>query len=218
MKKLLFVLILAGWTSLANAQTPTPFESATPAEPFAFQDASPSVPAPAAAPVIAASPQPLAPSPIPPTHTPAPGSFETKIEILGHDLARLDDAHGKTHPPRTDREDTVVPVAFFLTVIGIVAAGYYSRYRQKVLLHQTVRAMVEKGMEIPPALLDPQGRTKAPRSDLRRGIVLIGVGIGLSVFLALVHTSAWGLGLIPLCIGIGYVIVWKLETKDIVQR
>ncbi|MDP9290839.1 MAG: DUF6249 domain-containing protein [Verrucomicrobiota bacterium] len=127
----------------------------------------------------------------------------------------------KNRPPKSGIEDiaeVIVPSIFFLTVIAIVAGGYIFRYRQKVLLHQTVRAMVEKGLEVPPALLDPQGRQKTPRSDLRRGIVLIGVGIGVSVFFALLHTSAWGLGLIPLCIGIGYIVVWKLEARDSIPR
>jgi hypothetical protein len=54
------------------------------------------------------------------------------------------------------------------------------------------------------------------RSDLRRGVVLTMIGVGLMVFFAAVNDwegGAWTLGLIPFLIGAGYLLVWKLDTK-----
>ena len=43
-------------------------------------------------------------------------------------------------------------------------------------------------------------------------VVLVGLGIGLSICLAQIEVS-WGFGLIPLFMGIGYLMVWQLETR-----
>jgi hypothetical protein len=45
-------------------------------------------------------------------------------------------------------------------------------------------------------------------------VVLLMVGAGLMVFLGAVNdweNGAWAVGIIPLLIGAGYLLVWKLE-------
>ena len=49
---------------------------------------------------------------------------------------------------------------------------------------------------------------------MRRGVVLVMVGIGLMVFFGACSDwegGAWALGVIPFLIGAGYLLVWKLE-------
>ena len=102
----------------------------------------------------------------------------------------------------------IVPLAAFTTLFALVAAVLYAGFRRDRNRHETLRAMIEKGAAIPPELLvPPKG------SDLRRGIVLLGAGAGLSIFfLALqVQPGLWALGSIPALIGIGYLLVWRLE-------
>ena len=75
--------------------------------------------------------------------------------------------------------------------------------------------MVEKGQPVPAALLNPPPALRQ-RSDLRRGVVLTMIGLGLMVFFGAVNDwegGAWTLGLIPFLIGAGYLLVWKLDTK-----
>ena len=80
--------------------------------------------------------------------------------------------------------------------------------------HQTVRAMVEKGVEIPPELLGEGKRPPSPRRDLRRGILLVCTGIGIGLFLLFEDgLDEAALGLVPILIGIGYLIVAKLDSK-----
>jgi hypothetical protein len=54
---------------------------------------------------------------------------------------------------------------------------------------------------------------------MRRGVVLVMVGLGLMLFLGAVNDwegGAWAVGIIPFLIGVGYLLVWKLEgRKDI---
>ena len=76
--------------------------------------------------------------------------------------------------------------------------------------------MVEKGQPVPAELLAPEARGVRRRSDVRRGVVWTMVGLGLMIWLAAVNDwegGAWSFGLIPFLIGLGYLIVWKLENK-----
>jgi hypothetical protein len=95
----------------------------------------------------------------------------------------------------------------------VVGGALYFRSRQNLQRHLTLRLMIEKGAEIPPELLTPPVK---PRSDLRKGVVLLAGGIGATIFFALVKTGdaggVWSLGLIPTLIGLGYLIVWLIET------
>ena len=103
--------------------------------------------------------------------------------------------------------------AIFGTPVMIVAAIMFFSYLRSRSLHRTVRSMVEKGQEVPAALFVTPPVIRA-RSDMRRGVVLIMVGIGLMVFFGAVNDwegGSWALGVIPFLIGAGYLLVWKLE-------
>src|SRR5882762_1801542 len=169
---------------------------------------------------------PAATTAISPTSTP-----QSKIEqsirkkqkkhfglTIGHhdtDLDRLD------HEKSGDIPEFVIPIVAItlLTVFGapvlIVGLILYFSFSRSRALHRTVRMMVEKGQPVPAALLNPPPAQRQ-RSDLRRGIVLTMVGLGLMVFFGAVNDwegGAWTLGLIPFLIGAGYLLVWKLDAK-----
>jgi hypothetical protein len=109
----------------------------------------------------------------------------------------------------------------FTTLFGapvlVVGAIMFFSYLKSRSLHRTVRDMVEKGQPVPPTLFAPPPTIRA-RSDMRRGVVLVMVGFGLMVFFGAVNEwegGAWALGIIPFLIGVGYLLVWKLEgPKD----
>jgi hypothetical protein len=105
----------------------------------------------------------------------------------------------------------------FTTLFGapvlIVAVIMFMNYLKTRSLHRTVRTMVEKGQPVPAALFLPAAQRV--RSDLRRGVVLITVGLGVGICLAALDPgdASWSLGVIPFLIGVGYLLVWKLEGK-----
>lgn len=107
--------------------------------------------------------------------------------------------------------------SIFFAPVMVVAAIMFFSYLKSRSLHRTVREMVEKGQEVPAALFAPPPVVRA-RSDMRKGIVLTMVGVGLMLFFAAVNEwegGAWALGIIPFLIGLGYLLVWKLEgPKD----
>jgi len=142
--------------------------------------------------------------------------FDFKIDDHDTDLDSL--THGKSHD---DIPALVVPIVAItlLTVFGapVLIVGlimYFSFSRQRAL-HRTVRMMVEKGQPVPEALLNPPPAHRQ-RSDLRRGVILTMIGVGLMAFFAAANDwegGSWTLGLIPFLIGAGYLLVWKLDTK-----
>lgn len=98
-----------------------------------------------------------------------------------------------------------------VAIVFVIMLMNYFRVRS---LHRTVRMMVEKGQPVPAALLSGPASIVKPRSDLRRGVVLMAVGIATVMFFGIDdgwHDGAWALGLIPGLIGVGYLIVWRLE-------
>ena len=109
----------------------------------------------------------------------------------------------------------IVFFAVFGTPVMIVALIMYFSFSKSRALHRTVRMMVEKGQPVPEALLNPPPPIRQ-RSDLRRGVTLLMVGLGLTVFFGAVNdweSGVWSLGIIPFLIGAGYLLVWRLDVR-----
>jgi len=130
------------------------------------------------------------------------------------------DAHHGDKGSDGDIPKEVIPLVgiVFLTIFGapvlIVAVIMYFGFSKNRMMHRTVRMIVEKGQPVPPALLAPPPPAVRQRSDMRRGVVLVMVGVGVMLFFAAVNDwegGAWAIGIIPFLIGLGYLLVWKLE-------
>ncbi len=140
------------------------------------------------------------------------------VTIGDKDLDDLDRLGSKNSG---DIPEFVIPIVAItlLTVFGapvlIVGLIMYFSFSRSRALQKTVRMMVEKGQPVPEALLNPPPAQRQ-RSDIRRGVVLTMIGIGLMAFFGAVNDwegGSWTLGLIPFLIGVGYLLVWKLDTK-----
>ena len=132
-----------------------------------------------------------------------------------------DDVKGD-HEGGSDMPGEIIPLVgiVFISIFGapvliVILIGMFSllvnRSRQR-----TIRMLVEKGQPVPAELLAPAARAVRKRSDVRRGVVWTMVGFGLMIWLAAVNDwegGAWSFGLIPFLIGLGYLIIWKLESK-----
>lgn len=98
----------------------------------------------------------------------------------------------------------------------------FMRYRTRLAQerYRTLLQLAEKGVDLPHQLLvEPL----ASDADRRRALVLIAGGIGLmATFQALPFefhdgqrlASLWGLGLLPLMTGLGYLASWWLNRRD----
>ncbi len=184
-----------------------------------------------------ASPPPGATNPPTPTPVTTAAASEDLADRIQH---RIDQKLRKHMGVTTDDRDTgdgdlrdlgdmgermAIPIVaiVFATLFGapvlIVALIMYFGFSKNRMMHRTIRMMVEKGQPVPPALLAPPQSAVRQRSDLRRGVVLMMVGLGLMLFLGALNEwedGAWAIGIIPFLIGAGYLLVWKLEgRKDI---
>jgi hypothetical protein len=95
--------------------------------------------------------------------------------------------------------------------IVIVGLSLYFRHRKNKMLHETVRAMVDKGVPIPPEMFQKTERDKSDdkraRNDLRTGLMLTGIGIGVVLFIG---KPGW----IILFLGVAFLVIASLEKKD----
>ena len=113
----------------------------------------------------------------------------------------------------------IIPLVLFLGPTLIVLIFLRYRYLQTQARYGTLLQLAEKGVDLSPQMLaEPQ----LEYSERRRALVLIGAGIGLMVmFIALPGhfdsglsvRSLWGLGLLPLMIGLGYLASWWLNRR-----
>ena len=114
----------------------------------------------------------------------------------------------------------LIPLIVMMAPVLIVLILLRYRYRQTQARYQTMLQLADKGVELPPQLLvEPN----VVYSERRRALVLIGGGLGLmAMFLALPGAldnglsirSLWGLGLLPLMIGFGYLASWWLNRRE----
>ena len=113
-----------------------------------------------------------------------------------------------------------IPFVVMSAPVLIVLILLRYRYLQTQARYRTLMQLADKGVELPPQLLvEPQ----VAYCERRRALVLIGVGLGLmAMLLALPGQldsgrsigSLWGLGLLPLMTGLGYLASWWLNRRE----
>ena len=115
----------------------------------------------------------------------------------------------------------IVPTVTMLVIGGTIALITYYRFRRRREVQETIRVAIEKGQELPTEFLETiSSPKKRPRKDhdLRRGVVLIAVGLGIGIFGVLVGDDdavgpLMGIGSIPFLIGLALTALWVLRTR-----
>ncbi len=155
------------------------------------------------------------------TNDPTPQTnpkIETNTSYFPHDSKRSEANHD---PAQTDLLELVAVVMALGMPVAIVGMFFYFRFRKAKMLHETLRAMIEKGVPIPPELLATGGQVPSnsaqppllpskptrQREDFRNGCILIAAGGG-------VIALAGKVGYIILFIGIAMVIVSFFDRRD----
>jgi hypothetical protein len=93
--------------------------------------------------------------------------------------------------------------------IAIVWLVLRFRAQRNQLVYDTAVKLADKGQSVPPQLFE---NLNPPGSDLRRGVVLVMFGLALCIGLYEVG-APWTFGLIPLFMGVGFLIVWQIEGR-----
>ena len=119
--------------------------------------------------------------------------------------------------------ETALLVPLFAIVFvfgGIVAIVAISlRFKARRLEHEEIMKAIEQGQELP--TLEIKKRYNF-LNDLRIGVFLIAIGLGVMMFFGLLEETRWsswdaepliGIGAIPLFIGVGYVVMAFIMKK-----
>ena len=103
------------------------------------------------------------------------------------------------------------PLGLYVLPVVILAIVLFFKHRRLRLMHETLRAMIEKGMPVTPeviAALKLQGNPRGPRMCyLLPGLIFSAVGVGLMI------NSGRG-GLIPLLIGVAFLVAWQVDKRS----
>src|SRR4051812_31365459 len=75
-------------------------------------------------------------------------------------------------------EGIIIPSLAFVFASAIIISAMYFKHQRRRMWHDTARLALEKGQPLP-AMPNDDGRYRGRRSDVRSGLVLIAVGVGL---------------------------------------
>lgn len=110
-----------------------------------------------------------------------------------------------------------IPIVLFIVTGICTVAFFYWNHKNRNAIMETVQKSMETGSDLTPDLLAKLGAAINPRfRDLRRGVVLLSIGIaGLlcSLFFRDFDVVA-GIragSVFPVMMGLGFLLVWKLN-------
>ena len=103
-----------------------------------------------------------------------------------------------------------IPLGFFLMLFGIVVAVVYFRNKTRHDVQLTLRAIIDSDQPLSAELLEEMtSALQSQRDDLRRGVILLAVGVAVALFAVVAdETDALGLAAFPLCIALAYLGLW----------
>jgi len=167
------------------------------------------------------------------------GKKHVRVGIFGDEReynSMADFAH--TEPGLAFMVVMIVAVVFLSPVLAIALILWF-RMRKARMLNETMLKLAEKGV-LPPAdamnalaggnlagaltagpataqLYEQakQIRRRASWSDLRKGVILAGFGLGLTFFSMLDDGTPNSVGLVLLFVGIGYLVLWWFEERQL---
>ncbi len=115
----------------------------------------------------------------------------------------------------------MIPIVAIVMGVGIGMLALFLDYRKKrdmfALHHKERLAAIDKGMEVPPLPAeffgDTRRRVRVTGDYLRRGLVLLLVGIAITIALydTVHHDYLWGL--LPTAMGVANLIYYYIESR-----
>ena len=129
----------------------------------------------------------------------------------------------------------------FLSPVLVIGLFLWYRFRKARMLNETMLRLAEKGVVPPAEALNAlsgnssaalaaapsaapiyeqakQIRSRAAWSDLRKGVILGGIGLGLTCFSMFDDGTPNSMGLVLLFVGIGYIVLWWFEDRQFAPK
>ena len=115
-----------------------------------------------------------------------------------------------------------IPIIAIVLGIGIGMLSLVLDYRKRrdmfAMHHKERMAAIDKGMEVPP--LPPEffqenrrRGTSTPGDYLRRGLLLLMVGLAITVALYRMNNDLFLWGLVPTAVGVAYLLFYWFEVR-----
>ena len=116
-------------------------------------------------------------------------------------------------------------IMIFGMPVFIIAIIFYFLYRSRQETQKTLRMAIEKSDNLPPEFLDNlkamQKKPRTPANDIRAGVILIAIALGLVALDAATHGyvigSLSGVAAIPGFIGVALLILGAIGSRKPLQ-
>jgi hypothetical protein len=122
--------------------------------------------------------------------------------------------------------EILIPITLFAMIAAIVIAPRYFKSLERQKLQDTLRAAYENGQSVPPELIESMAKEAksppGPHSDLRTGIIWLGVAAG---FVGMALAMNWfddgadatlpllGIAAFPGFIGLAFIVLSALNAS-----
>ena len=113
-----------------------------------------------------------------------------------------------------------VPISMFMGITVVTSLLVWFRFRSRSEIQQTIRAALDKGVELSPEAIDRLGHPKpAKNKDLRAGTLWLSIAAGLVLIAFAIPEPDAFRGILagaalPFSIGLAYSILHKFSDKD----
>lgn len=110
-----------------------------------------------------------------------------------------------------------IPIIGTISTAVVVSLFFYFRNKTKTEIQLTIRQSLDKGANLTPELIEKLSISTSPKvTDLRRGVVLVALGIAciLAGWIGDGMQEGTAIGMFPLMLGIGFLAVWKMNKYE----
>jgi len=113
--------------------------------------------------------------------------------------------------------DFIMQLTAGVCVTLIIIAVLFFINRSKIAKQRTIQSLVETGKDITPELLESLGLKvkKLPQNDFRKGVLLFVTGMVLTLIFKMMGGFAWIFGILPIILGIVYIVFSRLNSAKI---
>jgi hypothetical protein len=108
-----------------------------------------------------------------------------------------------------------VPAIIFGFVLAIVGGAFYVGLRETKERQETLRLAIEKGIAIPPEMVELARGERDPDRDLRSGVrqIFVGIGVGVLLWFVAPFRNIWAVGAMIAIFGLGNVAAWAMTRR-----
>ena len=116
--------------------------------------------------------------------------------------------------------EVMIPIVMFIATAVVFCVYFYLRHRTSQSVQETVRTAIEQGEQLTPEILARLGQApRREKSDLRRAVIFIAVGLGIAAFGALVGQDEatrpmLAIGSLPFLVGVAYLGLWRFDKSE----